>query len=262
MAAPALLWRLQSLVLGWECGRAVARAVCASPLYVLRYPACLGPGPLGLSVGGSTTDSNTNNSNLNSNFSNSNSNSNSNNNNNGNGNSSLSALLPSPAALAAALTPRSALEGSHHSERVEFLGDCVLKLAASAHAYACLPRAAEGELTQRRALVVCNAALARVCESSGLGRFLRAVPLAAGKRALTLLPPGFSVAAQAQGRCLWGANLLLNTRPGRQDHPARPLAQPLAQPLSQEGIQRCPVAVLHQECWCDERQDQSRQAQA
>ncbi|HEX5660993.1 MAG TPA: ribonuclease III [Polyangiales bacterium] len=77
-----------------------------------------------------------------------------------------------------ALTHRSyANEHPEHAprdnERLEFLGDAVLTLSASTLLWERFPEATEGELTRRRADLVCEASLAAIGRSLGLGRSLR-----------------------------------------------------------------------------------------
>lgn len=52
-------------------------------------------------------------------------------------------------------------EGVLDNERLEFLGDAVLELCVSEHLFARYPAAVEGELTRRRAKIVCEPALAQ-----------------------------------------------------------------------------------------------------
>lgn len=61
----------------------------------------------------------------------------------------------------------------HDNERLEFLGDAVLTLAASALLWERFPSATEGELTRRRADLVCEASLAGIARGLGLGTVLR-----------------------------------------------------------------------------------------
>ncbi len=58
-----------------------------------------------------------------------------------------------------------------YNERLEFLGDAVLELATSRMLYLTTP-AQEGDLSRRRASIVCEPSLAFVAEALGLGRFL------------------------------------------------------------------------------------------
>jgi ribonuclease-3 len=59
------------------------------------------------------------------------------------------------------------------NERLEFLGDAVLTLAASALLWERFPEATEGELTRRRADLVCESSLANIAREMGLGSSLR-----------------------------------------------------------------------------------------
>jgi ribonuclease-3 len=59
------------------------------------------------------------------------------------------------------------------NERLEFLGDAVLALVVSTLLFERYPEAREGELTRRRADLVCEASLERVARSIDLGPLLR-----------------------------------------------------------------------------------------
>ncbi|MCX7818723.1 MAG: ribonuclease III [Kiritimatiellae bacterium] len=59
------------------------------------------------------------------------------------------------------------------NQRLEFLGDAVLSLLASAWLYAKYPNLSEGELTQRRARLTRSTTLAAVARQLDLGRQLR-----------------------------------------------------------------------------------------
>lgn len=65
--------------------------------------------------------------------------------------------LPHPMLMLEAITPRMALE-TLNCERLEMLGDSVIKLLISIRLFAAFPNADEGELTQRRA------SLGKMCE--------------------------------------------------------------------------------------------------
>src|SRR5690349_9737422 len=56
----------------------------------------------------------------------------------------------------------------HDNERLEFLGDAVLTLSASTLLWERFPDASEGELTRRRADLVCEASLASIAREIGL----------------------------------------------------------------------------------------------
>lgn len=60
-----------------------------------------------------------------------------------------------------------------HYERLEFLGDAILELAASEFLYHKYPDMPEGQLSKTRASMVCEPALAFCAEELDLGRFLR-----------------------------------------------------------------------------------------
>lgn len=61
----------------------------------------------------------------------------------------------------------------HDNERLEFLGDAVLTLSASALLWEQFPHATEGELTRRRADLVCEASLASIARELEIGSALR-----------------------------------------------------------------------------------------
>lgn len=72
---------------------------------------------------------------------------------------------------AEALTHASA--GAPHYERLEYLGDAVLKLEASRWLHAQRPPMSEGAMTKARAWLVSDATLAEVSQSLGLPALLR-----------------------------------------------------------------------------------------
>jgi ribonuclease-3 len=83
-----------------------------------------------------------------------------------------------PALLQDALTHRSYANehperAPHDNERLEFLGDAVLTLSASTLLWERFPDATEGELTRRRADLVCEASLASIARALDLGPSLR-----------------------------------------------------------------------------------------
>jgi ribonuclease-3 len=59
------------------------------------------------------------------------------------------------------------------NDRLEFMGDAVLELTVSALLWERFPGAAAGELTRRRADLVCEERLAEIASSLGLGEALR-----------------------------------------------------------------------------------------
>jgi ribonuclease-3 len=77
-----------------------------------------------------------------------------------------------PERLTLALTHRSFAHENRRApgdnERLEFLGDSILGAAAAELLYAGFPEASEGELTRRRADLVCERSLAALAERLGL----------------------------------------------------------------------------------------------
>jgi len=59
------------------------------------------------------------------------------------------------------------------NERLEFLGDSVLSIIVSDHFFAKRPKLPEGELTKRRAALVCESALARYANEMDLGSYIK-----------------------------------------------------------------------------------------
>jgi len=64
------------------------------------------------------------------------------------------------------------LNQDESNERLEFLGDAVLELCISDFLYHRFPDLTEGELTQRRARLVCEETLAKVARALQLGDYL------------------------------------------------------------------------------------------
>ncbi len=82
----------------------------------------------------------------------------------------LSYRFQNEALLVRALTHPSA--GGEDNQRLEFLGDAVLQYCMSRILYERHSSMSEGGLTHRRALLVCEAALAKVAEDTGLAHYL------------------------------------------------------------------------------------------
>ena len=59
------------------------------------------------------------------------------------------------------------------NQRLEFLGDAVLEICVSRVLYQRFPKLREGQLTRRRAALVCEANLARAARELNLGAFLK-----------------------------------------------------------------------------------------
>lgn len=62
--------------------------------------------------------------------------------------------------------------GAQDNQRLEFLGDAVLGMVTAHYLYETFPCRGEGELTKLRAVLVCEATLARKAEELGLGEYL------------------------------------------------------------------------------------------
>lgn len=81
-----------------------------------------------------------------------------------------------PQLLQVALTHTSYANEARHkppnNERMEFLGDSVLSFVVAEHLFATGGRLPEGELTRRRAALVCEGALAGFAQQIGLGAHL------------------------------------------------------------------------------------------
>lgn len=124
-------------------------------------------------------------------------------------------LLPEELLRRALTHPSYAYEHPDEGEsnqRLEFLGDAVVNLAAAELLYELHPDWSEGELTKARAALVCEASLAQAAEEAGLGDALllgrgeertggraRSSNLADAFEALVgavYLASGFAVAAQ------------------------------------------------------------------
>ena len=58
------------------------------------------------------------------------------------------------------------------NERLEFLGDAVLELVSSDYLYACFPQMPEGQLTKKRASLVCEPSLAFCARAFDLPKYL------------------------------------------------------------------------------------------
>lgn len=64
-------------------------------------------------------------------------------------------------------------EGLTSNERLEFLGDSVLGMVVADHLFRAHPDMPEGELTRKRAALVCEESLYEVASGLGLGGYLR-----------------------------------------------------------------------------------------
>ena len=64
------------------------------------------------------------------------------------------------------------LDHTHSNERLEFLGDAVLEVCISDFLYHRYPEMTEGDLTKKRAALVCEKSLAALARSLSIGNFL------------------------------------------------------------------------------------------
>ena len=60
----------------------------------------------------------------------------------------------------------------HHNERLEFLGDAVLEIVSSDFLFKNFPDMAEGQMSKKRASLVCEPTLAYCARQIGLGKYL------------------------------------------------------------------------------------------
>ncbi len=65
------------------------------------------------------------------------------------------------------------LDKLYNNERLEFLGDAVLELVSSDVLFRQFPKMQEGQLSKKRASLVCEPALAYCARQIGLGQYLR-----------------------------------------------------------------------------------------
>ena len=65
------------------------------------------------------------------------------------------------------------LDKLYNNERLEFLGDAVLELVSSDVLFRQFPKMQEGQLSKKRARLVCEPALAYCARQIGLGQYLR-----------------------------------------------------------------------------------------
>ena len=91
--------------------------------------------------------------------------------------SALGVTFDNPSLLIEAVTHRSYLNehreyAGNHNERIEFLGDAVLELAATDFLFRRFPTKSEGELTSYRAALVNTVSLAESAQALGLNSFL------------------------------------------------------------------------------------------
>lgn len=109
--------------------------------------------------------------------------------------------------LVEALTPRLGRE-ILDLERLEMLGDSLLKFVTSVEVFRVYPKKHEGFLTSKRAQFISNHFLIEAAQKHGLQKFIRAYPLCNGRHHLTVRPAGMTFDALVQGRSIWSANVI------------------------------------------------------
>ena len=98
-------------------------------------------------------------------------------------------ILPSPSLMLTALTPRLTLE-CMDSERLEFIGDSILKLIISWAVFTLHPDRHEGYLTACRSNLVCNSFQFAQAKATTLAQYIRGVNLSNGRQELLFPPSG------------------------------------------------------------------------
>lgn len=117
--------------------------------------------------------------------------------------------------LAEAITPRMTYE-FFNSERIEMLGDSLLKFGITVELFKMYPDKHEGGLTQLRMQFISNSYLTKVARRHNLVRFLRPVSMSTGKQKLIFTPSGLSLEclqAHEEGRmlpdyCMWNTSVI------------------------------------------------------
>lgn len=95
--------------------------------------------------------------------------------------------------LKIALTHSSYANGKKNikfNERLEFLGDSVLQISISEYLFLNYSKKTEGELTKRRALIVCENSLYEIAKNWGIGKYIkmsRGEELTGGRERVSIL---------------------------------------------------------------------------
>lgn len=114
--------------------------------------------------------------------------------------------FPNLSIMLEAITPRCITE-LIDSERLEMLGDSLLKLVTSVEVYRLFPRKHEGFLTFERAKFISNIFLLERSCKLGLHHYLRAISISTGKQQLITMPPGIDLTKYKEGFSLWNRSL-------------------------------------------------------
>ncbi|MFW6150702.1 MAG: ribonuclease III [Chloroflexota bacterium] len=132
------------------------------------------------------------------------------------------------------------MDASSSNERLEFLGDAVVNLAAAELVYDNFPALPEGQLTVIRSSLVCSATLAELASNLGLGEHLllgRGEALSGGRTKRSNLASVFEAVIGA---------LYLDQGPGRVLQVLSDLLKPQIQRVKRRGIRRSYKALLQE----------------
>lgn len=88
-----------------------------------------------------------------------------------------------------AMTPVMSVESIDY-ERLEYLGDTVLKFVVSVDLFYRYPSKHEGHLTTERSAIISNRNLRISCQRAGIDKYIRSVQFAIGTTGYQLVPPG------------------------------------------------------------------------
>ena len=119
-------------------------------------------------------------------------------------------ISPNSLDMLRAITFRCAGE-SFDNERLESLGDSVLKLVITIKLYQKFACSTEGELTKLRQDVINNAILSQKSRCLDVSKYMHAVNLSSGKQALQIRPPGMelsNIASDDSTLSMWNADVL------------------------------------------------------
>ena len=92
--------------------------------------------------------------------------------------------------------------------RLEILGDALLKFAISRELYKIYPDKREGELTKERTKFINNRKLCEVLLTTGMARYIRALPLSLGERSLIFCPPGMPLKDNLSKCSVWCTDIM------------------------------------------------------
>eukprot|EP00595_Chromulina_sp_UTEXLB2642_P000948 CAMPEP_0196763732 /NCGR_PEP_ID=MMETSP1095-20130614/4626_1 /TAXON_ID=96789 ORGANISM="Chromulina nebulosa, Strain UTEXLB2642" /NCGR_SAMPLE_ID=MMETSP1095 /ASSEMBLY_ACC=CAM_ASM_000446 /LENGTH=1704 /DNA_ID=CAMNT_0042117539 /DNA_START=96 /DNA_END=5207 /DNA_ORIENTATION=+ len=115
--------------------------------------------------------------------------------------------IPSNNTILESITPRRCNEHINF-ERLEFIGDTFLKFITSLELYKLYPTKREGFLTDARKDLVSNTHLIHVSSELGIIKYMRAIPLSAGRMGLLFRPPGSTEFSVNEGFSLWNEHII------------------------------------------------------